>query len=660
MAERFQLKALITGVDKLSPTLAGIRKNVAGFQKSIKGSGLADLGIRDIVAGGALAAPFIAGARAAIDLESEMANVRKVVDFDTPEQFAQMGKDIREMSTHMPRAAKDIAAIVAAGGQSGIARDELLGFAQDAVKMGVAFDQTAEQSGDMMAKWRTAFRITQPEVVALADKINYLGNTGPGKANQISAIVSSVGSLGKVGGLASGQIAALGATMLGMSVAEDVAATGVQNFILALTQGSAATKQQQQTFKALRLDSAKVAAGMQKDAQKTFLTVLQAIKDVDKAKQPAVLTQLFGKESIRAIAPLLDNLQLLRDNLGKVGDSSRYTGSMTKEYEARIKTTAAAMEMFTNRVTDLGISLGSVLLPPMNDFMETIGPLVTDIANLSDQYPGVIRGVLGAAGAFAVLRIGALGAAVAMKLFDTVTKMSVIGIVVRVIALAAGALIANWSSVAPFFKSVWESISGYAKIAWGWIKAAFAWHPIGLIISNWQPLGEFFSALWELIKAAVGVGWAYIKDQIGFDPVAVVTSAWQPLVGFFKGLFESIRPYIEPLMSAGAWIGAKAGELGGWAKGAAGQVSGFFAGTNPGNAASGLVGAGTQGVRSLTQSLQAPSLIRPQPSQAQLEGTLRIEHVNAPAGFRPDELKTNQPGLQVSSGVGYRSLSTNR
>ncbi|SUI45945.1 transglycosylase [Salmonella enterica subsp. indica] len=57
-------------------------------------------------------------------------------------------------------------------------------FANDAVKMGVAFDTTAEESGQMMAQWRTAFKLTQEDVVVLADKINYLGNTGPGKCGR--------------------------------------------------------------------------------------------------------------------------------------------------------------------------------------------------------------------------------------------------------------------------------------------------------------------------------------------------------------------------------------------------------------------------------------------------------------------------------------------
>ena len=104
-------------------------------------------------------------ADAAVKFESSMADVRKVVDFDSPEQFKQMGKDILDLSTRIPMAAEGLAQIVAAGGQSGIDRDELLGFAESAAKMGVAFDITAEQAGDMMAKWLTAFKMGQSDVV---------------------------------------------------------------------------------------------------------------------------------------------------------------------------------------------------------------------------------------------------------------------------------------------------------------------------------------------------------------------------------------------------------------------------------------------------------------------------------------------------------------
>ena len=69
--------------------------------------------------------------------------------------------------------AEGLAKIVAAGGQSGIARQDLTAFAESAAKMGIAFDVTADQAGEMMAKWRTAFKMDQKQVETLADKINF-------------------------------------------------------------------------------------------------------------------------------------------------------------------------------------------------------------------------------------------------------------------------------------------------------------------------------------------------------------------------------------------------------------------------------------------------------------------------------------------------------
>ncbi|EDE9196091.1 phage tail tape measure protein, partial [Salmonella enterica subsp. enterica serovar Enteritidis] len=214
MADSFQLKAIITAVDQLSGPLKGMQRELKGFQKEMAG-----LAIGAAAAGTAVLGALALPVNAAIGFESKMADIRKVVDgLDDKKAFAQMSDDILTLSTQLPMAAEGIAEIVAAGGQAGIARGDLMQFANDAVKMGVAFDTTAEESGQMMAQWRTAFRLTQEDVVVLADKINYLGNTGPANAKKISDIVTRIGPLGGVAGVASGEIAAMGATIAGMGV----------------------------------------------------------------------------------------------------------------------------------------------------------------------------------------------------------------------------------------------------------------------------------------------------------------------------------------------------------------------------------------------------------------------------------------------------------
>ncbi|UCQ53281.1 phage tail tape measure protein [Edwardsiella tarda] len=527
MAE-FELKALITGVDKLSPALSSMQKKIKGFRKGIKSSGLADFSMGDLIGGGAFAAPFISGAKAAIDFESQMADVRKVVDFDTPKQFSEMGEDILKMSDRLPMAANDIAKLVAAGGQAGIARKDLKQFAEDALKMGVAFDQSADQSGEMMAKWRTSFKMTQGEVVALADKINYLSNNGAANAKQISDIVTRIGPLGEVAGIASGQIAALGATLAGVGVEQEVAATGIKNFMLAITAGS---KQQQEAFKHLGFDSKKLAVGMQKDAQGTILKVLTSISKLDKARQPKALNALFGKESIGAIAPLLTNLDLLKKNFNMVGDASQYTGSMQKEYESRAATTANQLQLLKNQAVHAGVALGSSLLPQINASARGMMPLIEKATSFISKNPEMVRGLLGAAAGFVSLKIAMAGASAALKVMSIVASASPIGLIVRGIAIAAGLIIANWDVIGPFFSKLWDTICPYFETGWGIFKKVFAWSPLGLVINNWGPIVQWFQDMWDKLRPII----SWFTDDASSAANSMKSSSWSGSSGIGVG-----------------------------------------------------------------------------------------------------------------------------
>lgn len=548
MADKFQLKALITGVDKLSPVLSGVRKNAAILRKQLNSSGLGKITFGEALQGGAIAAPFVMGVKAAMGFESAMADVKKVVNFDTPAQFKAMSDDVLGLSERLPMAAEGIAQIVAAGGQSGIAREELNSFAEAAVKMGVAFDQSAAESGQMMAKWRTAFKMNQAEVVTLADQINYLGNTGAASTGQISSILTAIGPLGEVAGVSAAQLAAMGSTLAGVGIAQDVAATGIKNFMLTLTAGTAATKSQKEAYKALRLDANELAKGMQVDSEGTINRVLQTLAKVEKSKQAAVLTNLFGKESVGAIAPLLTSLGTLQKNFKSIGDETQYAGSMNSEYVARAETTQNAMQLLQNRVTRLGITVGSMLLPPLNDFMATVGPIVSGVSSLAAAHPWLIKGVLGAAVGFTVLRLATAGATAALALMNGVASMSPIGLIVRGIALTAGALIANWSTVAPYFQAVWDKIKGPAMALWGWMKTAFAWSPIGLIVANWQPLSRYFVALWDEIKGPAMTVWGWMKTAFAWTPLGQIVANWQPLSRFFASLWGLVKALSVPFM----------------------------------------------------------------------------------------------------------------
>ncbi|WP_122603893.1 phage tail tape measure protein [Pseudomonas viridiflava] len=580
------IKTLITGVDQLSPTLETINKNVKGFTEGLESSGLAEVPLKDMIGESALVQPLIDAVKAAMGFETSMAGVKRSVTFETPQQFQAMSRDILDLSERLPESASGLAAIVTEGAKANVPRAELTGFATDAVKMGIAFDQTAAQSGEMMGKWRSSFEMTQPQVAALSEKINVLG--GNNLEKQIATMVTAMGPLGPVAGRASGEIAAMGATLAGVDVPTDVAAKGIKRFMQSITEGGAAKAG---AFEALQLDINQLTQGMQQDPSGTIEKVLKAISTVDPGTQSAVITQLFGEESLGAITPLLKNLDVLRSNLAKVGEGVQSAGTIEQEFQANSETTAVALKEMENRVDRLSINIGSMFLPAMNETMAVIGPMISQVAALAAEHPGVIKGVVGAAIAFGVLQVAVIAATTASKLLSSVLGMSPVGIVVRALALAAGLLIANWSTVAPYFQAVWAAIREPVMALWevfktvfGWsaiglvvsnwqplsaffvglwdgikmlassafdvMKTLFSWSPLGLIISNWEPLSAFFSALWGVIQALASPVIGYFQSMFDWSPMDMVSAAWQPVSGFFTGIWEGIKAETAPLMDA--------------------------------------------------------------------------------------------------------------
>ncbi|EGL5394537.1 phage tail tape measure protein [Salmonella enterica] len=457
MADSFQLKAIITAVDQLSGPLKGMQRELKGFQKEMAG-----LAIGAATAGtavlGALALPM----NAAIGFESKMADIRKVVDgLDDKKAFAQMSDDILTLSTQLPMAAEGIAEIVAAGGQAGISRGDLMQFANDAVKMGVAFDTTAEESGQMMAQWRTAFKLTQEDVVVLADKINYLGNTGPANAKKISDIVTRIGPLGGVAGVASGEIAAMG-------VESEIASTGIKNFMLSLTAGNSATKAQKQAMAFLKLNPRKLAEDMQKDSRGAMLKVLDSLAKVPKAKQAAVMNALFGKESLSAIAPLLTNLDLLRTNFDRVADAQEYGGSMQKEYASRAATTENQLVLLKNSVNAISVTLGETFLPAINEAAEAVMPYLEQVRAFVRANPELVQSAakFGAALLAVGVSIGSLSRAV--KILNSVINLSPAKVAIAALVAGAMLIIENWDDVAPVIKAVWQEVDNVAQAMGGW------------------------------------------------------------------------------------------------------------------------------------------------------------------------------------------------
>lgn len=544
-------------LDSLSATQNRIGRVNAGLQRQTKDIGAQAVGVA------ALAMSFKSIVQPAIDFESAMADVKKVVDFDTPEQFKQMGKDILNLGKVLPLAHDGIAQLVAAGGQAGFAREELVAFALDAGKMATAFDNlNAKDAGEMMAKWRTAFKMNQDEVRTLADQINYLSNVTASSTTTIADVVTRIGSLGAVAGVSSSNIAAIATTMTSVGVQSEMAATGIQNMLLSMVAGKEATKDQKEAFKSIGMTSMSVAKGMQKDSKATILAVLQGVGKLNKVEQASTLQSLFGKESIKAIAPLLTNLDNLKESFSFVGDSAKFAGSMEKEFQSRSATTENGLLLLTNSVKSLAITFGTILLPPILKTAQAISKFLEPLSDLIEENKDVATAIGAVAAVILIAKLAALGYTATiwlaipaisalsfaltlikapMAVFNALLAANPIGLAVGAILgliVAIRLLYMNWDKVVAFFSESWTKIKNIFKTQIDFIKTYLGWTPLGMILNNWEPISAFFSDLFEKIGTKIieflavpMEGFKIMADQLK-APFIAVFDWFESKIGF--------------------------------------------------------------------------------------------------------------------------------
>lgn len=533
-------------------------------------------------AAAATAAPI----KQAMQFESQMAEVKKVVNVDGTQAeqntyFAKLGDQVLELTRKLPMAADQVAKLVAAGGQGGIDNSELLKFTEMAGKMGVAFDISADEAGQSMAEMKSAFGIPLDKVGELADKINYLGNTTSASAKNIMEIVQRVGPLGGVAGTSSGQIAALAATLRGMGVQNEVAATGIQNFMLALTKGEAATKAQKTALKELGYGSKQVAGSMQKDAQQTMTTILKSVQRMPRARQAAILSQLFGVESIKAIAPLLDQLPQLEANFRKVADATQYGGSMQKEYDAIAATTTNKLQLMRNGFNEVAITIGSKTLPAIGQLADTTLPYLGAATDMIKAHPQLTTAIIGTAAAFTALTVAiyagriagnvimgnylsVVGAVTKMRSAFTMATLSVRGLNLAMMANPIGLVVAAVAVGAALIIKYWDQIKSYSVGLWQGLT------------ENLGPVKESFGQLGDAL-GPIGSAFKWLGGMVG-DVVGWFIDLFKPVNATKKELDEAgasgkefgkkiadgllvVKAPIEWLISKLQWIGEKMGPI---------------------------------------------------------------------------------------------------
>ena len=380
-----QLSSMANGASKLAANIAKVTVGIAS----------------------GITAGLVDATKEAVAFESEMLDVTKYVGGLTDangkvktDAYAEMSKDILDLSTQIPYTAKELTRLAAAAGQSGKSMNDLIdeGFLKDVAEMGTAMDISADQAGDWAAKWEVAFNVNHDQVMELADQINYLGAHYATTAAEIAQTVNDTGSLGQIAGMDVQSTAALSTALLAMGVDSGKVATSIRRMYTNLSMGSKATDAQSAAFEQLGFTAEQFAKDMQKDAPAALKSLFTAIGTQPKDKQVGYLKTLLGQWAIESGAKLTGNLGLFVKTLDDVGDASKYNGSMYKEFMLKCETSESVLTMLGSAWRAVRIEVGNNFLPVLKDVagfgIEKLNDLRAALPDIAEHVRQVIEYLL--------------------------------------------------------------------------------------------------------------------------------------------------------------------------------------------------------------------------------------------------------------------------
>ena len=408
------------GLDRATRELRRLQNQAAGAQSASErfGKSIADLNKLAMVGMGALGATMAGSIKTAIDFEKAMAGVAKTVDFATDNGLANMKKGIEDLTKTIPLAFEELAEIASVGGSLGVVEEDILGFTETIAKMGVAFDISAGDAADSMAKIAGVFKIPIAEISTLGDSINAVSNSVAATAGDVIEVMKRVGGTSGALKISADNTAALSGAMVALGLTPEVAGTAFNTLGTTLANFNDLTKTQASGFKRLGLDTKEFAALIQTDGVGAIKQVLEAAKELGGTDALSALNEAFGAQGIKILqmAEGLDVVDLALEQVAiDANGVSAAFGSMDAEFASVSSTTANKLQLVQNNIRLLAAGVGEAFLPAVNELIIALVPVIEKMTTWAQANPELIvqiakvtASVLGAIIAMAAIN-GAIG-----------------------------------------------------------------------------------------------------------------------------------------------------------------------------------------------------------------------------------------------------------
>jgi len=436
----FQLKALLIAVDRISPTLKGVGKNIEIFKRQLRSTGVGR-GAIPLAAGFTAALAF--PAKAFMDMESasvQLKNTLMTKDGLSP-GFEKLNKIATELGNILPGSTADFQNMATTMKANSIGTNTLINDGlKAAAYLGVAtkdLGETYQTAAVGIAKISNVFGVADSDFVSLADSMQRVVNVGV-----------SIGDFTSAMSKAGGPLKALHQQGLGV-------ANAMAPLVALLTQAGVDPSEAGTGLRTLISEAA--SAGK-------FTSVENLVKDLEKmnklnpAKLIATFEKLFGKEhASKAMIIASGGYADMVNKFKEQGDLNQRVqqslGTLTNILDSATGTFQGTMAVFANTYA-----------PQLKSALDSINNLAAGLTDFIVQNPTAVKSAILLAGGVVLMKVGMLAltkavgfASTAMKILNGTMKLNPWMLLIQGLLIAAPLIYANWDKITGYIKSSFET-----------------------------------------------------------------------------------------------------------------------------------------------------------------------------------------------------------
>lgn len=392
----------------------------------------------------AAGAAFYKGAiEPAIEFESAYTGVLKTVD-GTPEQLQRIKEDILDLSTNVPTAASDIAAVAEAAGQLGIAVEDITSFSSVMIDLGESTNLSADQAASDLAKFANITKMNADNYSNLGSVIVDLGNNFATTEADIVSMATRLASTGTVTGLSEAQIMAVSTALSSVGIEAEAGGSAVSKLLkeidssvrmyesaMSVVDSTGYTNRELEMMASLDGKGFKEVAGSIGLTTAELKNYMSSVSGLEKFSNVAGVSaeQFIGNwttDSVSALSDFINGLndtertgksavELLKDmGLTEVRLSNAVLSlatsdgilakateiantaweentALAEEAGKRYATTESQIQMAKNSINNAGIALGEVFTPYIAEAARGVNEFAQNTAEWVKENPNAVK-----------------------------------------------------------------------------------------------------------------------------------------------------------------------------------------------------------------------------------------------------------------------------